>query len=149
MNTLKTKLTEDMKAAMRAHDMPRLSAIRMLLAAIKQREVDERIEPTDSVVIGEIEKLVKQHRDSVKQYTDGNRPDLAAKEQFEIDVYAQYLPKQLTEEEIKALVSEAVKASGATGMAAMGKVMGLLKPKVAGKADMGRVSALVKAALLG
>lgn len=149
MNTLKTKITEDMKSAMRAHDMPRLSAIRMLLAAVKQREVDERIEPTDAVVIAEIEKLVKQHRDSVKQYTDGNRPDLAAKEQFEIDVYAQYLPKQLTEDEIKAIVAEAVKASGASGMAGMGKVMGLVKPKVAGKADMGRVSALVKAALVG
>lgn len=145
--TLKEQITADMKDAMKAHDTAKLSAIRLLLAAVKQREVDERVEPTDDLVIGVISKLVKQRRDSVEQYTAANRADLAAKEQFEIDVMNKYLPQQMTEDEIKAVVAEAVKATGAAGMAGMGKVMGVVKAKCAGRADMGKVSALVKAAL--
>lgn len=145
--TIKERITEDMKSAMRAHDMARLSALRLLLAAIKQREVDERVEATDELVTGVIGKLVKQRRDSVKQYTDAGRDDLAQKEQFEIDVLSVYLPAQMSDDDIKAVVAAAIAETGATGMAAMGKVMGIVKGKCAGKADMGRVSALVKAAL--
>lgn len=145
--TIKERITEDMKSAMRAHDTARLSALRLLLAAIKQREVDERVEATDELVTGVIGKLVKQRRDSVKQYTDADRDDLAQKEQFEIDVLSVYLPAQMSDDDIKAVVAAAIAETGATGMAAMGKVMGIVKGKCAGKADMGRVSALVKAAL--
>mgnify|MGYP000138903697 FL=1 len=145
--TIKERITEDMKSAMRAHDTARLSALRLLLAAIKQREVDERVEATDELVTGVIGKLVKQRRDSVKQYTDAGRDDLAQKEQFEIDVLSVYLPAQMSDDDIKAVVAAAIAETGATGMAAMGKVMGIVKGKCAGKADMGRVSALVKAAL--
>lgn len=145
--TIKAQITEDMKAAMRAHDTARLSALRLLLAAIKQREVDDRVEATDELVGNVIGKLVKQRRDSVTQYTAAGRADLAEKEQFEIDVLSVYLPKQMTEEEIKAVVDAAIAQTGASGMAAMGKVMGIVKGKCAGKADMGKVSALVKAAL--
>ena len=145
--TIKERITEDMKNAMRAHDSARLSALRLLLAAIKQREVDERVEATDELVTGVIGKLVKQRRDSVQQYTAAGRADLAAKEQFEIDTLNVYLPAQMSDEEIKAVVAQVVVGTGATGMAAMGKVMGIVKGKCAGKADMGRVSALVKAAL--
>ena len=144
---IKERITEDMKSAMRAHDTARLSALRLLLAAIKQREVDERVEATDELVTGVIGKLVKQRRDSVKQYTDAGRDDLAQKEQFEIDVLSVYLPAQMSDDDIKAVVAAAIAETGATGMAAMGKVMGIVKGKCAGKADMGRVSALVKAAL--
>lgn len=145
--TIKERITEDMKSAMRAHDTARLSALRLLLAAIKQREVDERVEATDELVTGVIGKLVKQRRDSVKQYTDAGRDDLAQKEQFEIDVLSVYLPAQMSDDDIKVVVAAAIAETGATGMAAMGKVMGIVKGKCAGKADMGRVSALVKAAL--
>lgn len=145
--SLKETVTNDMKDAMRAHDSAKLSCLRLLLAAVKQREVDERIEPTDDVVISVIGKLVKQRRDSVEQYTAANRKDLADKEQFEIDVMQKYLPQQMSEDEIRAIVEEAVKATGASGMAAMGKVMGDVKGKCAGKADMGKVSAVVKAVL--
>ena len=132
---------------MRAHDTARLSALRLLLAAIKQREVDDRVEATDELVGNVIGKLVKQRRDSVTQYTAAGRADLAEKEQFEIDVLSVYLPKQMSDEEIKAVVDAAIAETGASGMAAMGKVMGIVKGKCAGKADMGKVSALVKAAL--
>lgn len=145
--SLKETVTNDMKDAMRAHDSAKLSCLRLLLAAVKQREVDERIEPTDDVVISVIGKLVKQRRDSVEQYTAANRKDLADKEQFEIDVMQKYLPQQMSEDEIRAIVEEAVKATSASGMAAMGKVMGVVKGKCAGKADMGKVSAVVKAVL--
>ena len=145
--SLKETVTNDMKDAMRAHDSAKLSCLRLLLAAVKQREVDERIEPTDDVVISVIGKLVKQRRDSVEQYTAANRKDLADKEQFEIDVMQKYLPQQMSEDEIRAIVEEAVKATGASGMAAMGKVMGVVTGKCAGKADMGKVSAVVKAVL--
>lgn len=145
--TIKAQITEDMKAAMRAHDTARLSALRLLLAAIKQREVDDRVEATDELVGNVISKLIKQRRDSVTQYTNAGRADLAEKEQFEIDVLSVYLPKQMSDEEIKAIVDAAIAETGASGMAAMGKVMGIVKGKCAGKADMGKVSALVKAAL--
>lgn len=145
--TLKEQITEDMKNAMRAHDAAKLSTLRMLLAGIKQCEVDERIEPTDEVVTGVIGKLIKQRKDSVESYSKAGRQDLADKEQAEIEVLSVYLPKQMSEDEIKAVIAEAVAAAGVTGMAAMGKVMGAVKAKVAGKADMGKVSALVKAAL--
>ena len=149
--SLKETVTNDMKDAMRAHDSAKLSCLRLLLAAVKQREVDERIEPTDDVVISVIGKLVKQRRDSVEQYTAANRKDLADKEQFEIDVMQKYLPQQMSEDEIRAIVEEAVKAIiaevGATSMKEMGKVMGVVKGKCAGKADMGKVSAVVKAVL--
>lgn len=145
--TVKARITEDMKSAMRAHETARLSALRLLLAAIKQKEVDDQVEPTDEMVSGVIAKLVKQRRDSVEQYLKADRKDLADKEQFEIDVLSVYMPKQMSDEEIRVVVDEAIAAVGATGMAAMGKVMGIVKGKCAGKADMGRVSALVKAAL--
>lgn len=145
--TIKERITEDMKSAMRAHDTARLSALRLLLAAIKQREVDDRVEATDELVSGVIGKLIKQRRDSVKQYTDAGREDLAAKEQFEIDTLSVYMPAQMSDDDIKAVVQAAIAETGASGMAAMGKVMGIVKGKCAGKADMGRVSALVKAAL--
>ena len=145
--TIKAQIMQDMKEAMKAHDAPRLSALRLLLAAIKQREVDDRVEATDELVGGVISKLIKQRRDSVKQYSDAGRTDLAQKEQFEIDVLSVYMPKQMSDEEIAAIVKDAIAQTGASGMAAMGKVMGVVKGKCAGKADMGRVSALVKAAL--
>ncbi len=145
--TLKARITEDMKAAMRAHEAERLSTIRMLLAAIKQREVDERIELTDADVLGVIDKMVKQRKDSIAQFEAGKRPDLAAKERAEIDVLHAYMPAQASDAEIDAEIAAALAASGASGMAAMGKVMAVLKPKLAGRADMGAVSARVKAKL--
>ncbi len=138
---------QDMKAAMKAHETARLSALRLLLAAIKQREVDDRVEADDNLVGGVISKLIKQRRDSVEQYRKAGREDLASKEQFEIDVLSVYMPKQMSDEEIAAVVRQAIEQTGASGMAAMGKVMGVVKGRCAGKADMGRVSALVKAAL--
>jgi uncharacterized protein len=147
--TLKSRITEDMKAAMRAHEAERLSTIRMLLAAIKQREVDERIELTDADVLAVIEKMVKQRKDSITQFEAGKRPDLAAKERAEIDVLHAYMPAQATDAEIDAEIAAALAVSGASGMAAMGKVMAVLKPKLAGRADMGAVSARVKTKLTG
>ncbi len=138
---------QDMKTAMKAHETARLSALRLLLAAIKQREVDDRAEATDELVTGVISKLIKQRHDSVKQYHDAGRDDLAQKEQFEIDVLSVYLPKQMSDEEIEAVVKDAIAQTGAVGMAGMGKVMGVVKAKCTGKADMGRVSAIVKAQL--
>jgi len=145
--TLKSRITEDMKAAMRAHEAERLSTIRMLLAAIKQREVDERIELTDADVLAVIEKMVKQRKDSITQFEAGKRPDLAAKERAEIDVLHAYMPAQASDAEIDAEIAAALAASGASGMAAMGKIMAVLKPKLAGRADMGAVSARVKTRL--
>lgn len=138
---------QDMKTAMKAHETARLSALRLLLAAIKQREVDDRAEATDELVTGVISKLIKQRHDSVKQYHDAGRDDLAQKEQFEIDVLSVYLPKQMSDEEIAAVVKDAIAQTGAVGMAGMGKVMGVVKAKCTGKADMGRVSTIVKAQL--
>ena len=147
--TLKARITEDMKDAMRAHDAARLSTIRMLLAAIKQREIDERIELGDADVLGVIEKMVKQRKDSIVQFEAGKREDLAAKERAEIDVLHGYLPAQASDAEIDAEIAAALAATGAAGMAGMGKVMAVLKPKLAGRADMGAVSARVKAKLSG
>ena len=144
---LKGRITEDMKDAMRAKDTARLSAIRMLLAAIKQREVDERIELTDADVLAVIEKMIKQRKDSIAQFEAGKREDLAAVERAEVAVLGAYLPAQLSDAEIDALIAEAMAITGASGMAGMGKVMGLLKPKLAGRADLGAVSAKVKARL--
>ena len=145
--TIKAQVMQDMKTAMKAHETARLSALRLLLAAIKQREVDDRAEATDELVTGVISKLIKQRHDSVKQYHDAGRDDLAQKEQFEIDVLSVYLPKQMSDEEIAAVVKDAIAQTGAVGMAGMGKVMGVVKAKCTGKADMGRVSAIVKAQL--
>ena len=145
--TLKQTITEDMKTAMRAKDAPRLSAIRLLLAAIKQREVDERIEMDDEQVLTIIEKMLKQRRDSISQYASAGRQDLADVEQFEITVLQTYLPQPLTDAEVDALLEQAIQATGAAGMKDMGKVMSILKPQITGRADAGKVSALVKSRL--
>ncbi|MDP2707787.1 MAG: GatB/YqeY domain-containing protein [Burkholderiales bacterium] len=145
--SLKTRISDDMKAAMRAKDAPRLGAIRLLLAAMKQKEIDERVELTDTDVISIIEKMIKQRRDSIAQYEAGNRKDLADAEKFEITVLAAYMPQALSDAEIAAAIAEAVHSSGAKAMSDMCKVMAALKPKLAGRADMGKVSALVKARL--
>lgn len=145
--SLKQQITDDMKVAMRAKDTARLSAIRLLLAAMKQREVDERVELLDGDVVAIIEKMNKQRRDSISQYEAAGRQDLADIEKFEMGVLAAYMPQQLGEAEVLAAVVDAISAVGATGSQDMGKVMGLLKPKLAGLADMGKVSALIKAQL--
>jgi len=145
--SLKQQITDDMKTAMRAKDTARLGAIRLLLAAIKQREVDERIELSDGDVVAIIEKMNKQRRDSISQYEAASRQDLADVEKFEMTVLATYMPQQFSESEITQAVVEAVAATGAAGPQDMGKVMGVLKPKLAGRADMGKVSALIKAQL--
>jgi hypothetical protein len=145
--SLRDRINEDMKNAMRAREAERLGALRLLLAAIKQREVDERITLDDAGVISVIEKMMKQRRDSIEQYEKARRQDLADKEKYEVSVLQAYLPQGLTEAEIQAIVSEAVAAAGAKSAADMGKVMAIVKPKVAGRADMGKVSALVKAKL--
>ena len=145
--SLKQQITEDMKAAMRAKETARLGAIRLLLAAMKQREVDERIELTDADVVAIIEKMLKQRRDSISQYKAANRQDLVDVEEFEVTVLQGYMPQQLSEAEVAAAIAEAIAATGATGPQDMGKVMGVVKPKLAGRADMGKVSALIKAQL--
>src|SRR5512136_1022393 len=147
--TLKAKITEDMKAAMKAHDAARLGTIRLLQAAIKQREVDERIELTDADVLAILDKMVKQRKDSITQFEAGHRIDLADAERAEVVVLQAYLPAQLSDTEIDALIAEAIAATGAAGLAGMGKVMGVLKPKLAGRADLGAVSARIKARLVG
>src|SRR5262245_5307656 len=145
--TLKTRITDDMKTAMKAKDAQRLGTVRLALAAITQREVDERKELADADVLAVLEKMIKQRRDSIQQYTAGNRKDLADQEQFEIDVLSTYLPQQATEAEVDAVIAEAIAVSGAKGVADMGKVMGQVKAKLTGRADMGQVSARVKARL--
>jgi uncharacterized protein YqeY len=145
--TLKERITEDMKAAMRASEKERLSTIRMVQAAIKQREVDERITLDDAQVIAVLEKMVKQRKESITQFELGGRPDLAAKERAEIELLQAYLPAQLSEAEVDALVREAMAATGATSVKDMGKVMGVVKAKAAGRTDMAVVSARIKAAL--
>ena len=147
--TLKERITDDMKAAMRAKEAARLSAIRLLLSAMKQREVDERIELTDADVMGIVEKMIKQRRESIVQYEKGARADLADAEKFEVGVLSSYLPQQMAEAEVAAAIDAAIAETGAKAMPDMGKVMALLKPKLAGRADMGRVSALVKSKLGG
>ncbi len=145
--SLKQQITDDMKAAMRAKEAARLGAIRLLLAAMKQREVDERIELSDADVVAIIEKMLKQRRDSISQYEAANRHDLADVEKFEVGILQAYMPQQMDEAEIIAAIAEVVAATGAAGQQDMGKVMGAIKPKLAGRADMGKVSALIKAQL--
>ena len=145
--TLKLQITEDMKTAMRAKDSVRLGAIRLLLSAIKQREVDERIELTDADVIAVIEKMLKQRRDSIAAFESANRVDLADIEKFEVGVLQTYMPKQMSDDEIDAIINQVIADSGATGAKDMGKVVGLVKPLVAGMADMGKVSGLIKTKL--
>ena len=147
--SLRLQIAEDMKSAMRAKDAPRLAAIRLLLAATKQREVDERIELSDDQVIAVIEKMLKQRRDSISQYESAARQDLADVEKFEVAVLQGYLPQPLTESETEAMVAAAIDSSGAAGVKDMGKVMAILKPQMAGRADMGKVSALIKTKLGG
>ena len=147
--TLKERITDDMKAAMRAKETARLSAIRLLLSAMKQREVDERIELTDADVMGIVEKMIKQRRESIVQYEKGARADLADAEKFEVGVLSSYLPQQMAETEVAAAIDAAIAETGAKAMPDMGKVMAVLKPKLAGRAAMGRVSALVKSMLGG
>ena len=145
--SLKEKITEDMKAAMRAKETARLGAIRLLLSAMKQREVDERIELTDADVISIIEKMLKQRRDSISQYKTANRQDLVDVEEFEVSILQTYMPQQLSEAEIVSAITEAIASTGAAGPQDMGKVMGVVKAKLAGRADMGKVSGLIKAQL--
>lgn len=147
--SLKERITEDMKAAMRAKDAARLGAIRFLQAAIKQKEVDERVEADDAAVLAIIDKLIKQRRDSITQFEAAGRRDLVDKEQAELALLQGYLPQQLTDAELEAAVDAALAESGATGAAAMGKVMAVLKPRIAGRADIGKASALVKKKLVG
>ena len=147
--SLKSKITEDMKAAMKAREAQRLSAVRLLLAAIKQREVDDRKELSDGEIASVIEKMIKQRRDSIAQFQAANRQDLVAGETFELNLLSGYLPQQLTDAEIAAEVSAALAQTGAKAVADMGKVMGVLKTKLAGRADLAKVSAQVKAKLAG
>ena len=147
--TLKERITEDMKAAMRASEKERLLTIRMAQAAIKQREVDERILLDDAQVIAVLEKMVKQRRESIVQFEQGGRTDLADKEKAEIALLQSYLPAQLSEDEVDALIQEAIGSTGAASMKDMGKVMAAVKAKAAGRADMGAVSARIKAQLGG
>ena len=147
--TLKLRINEDMKTAMRAKDSARLSAIRLLMAAMKQKEVDERIELDDAGVIAIIEKMLKQRKDSITQYEAAKRQDLVDVEKYEVDVLSAYMPQALSAAEVDAIVTQALADSGAKTPSEMGKVIALVKPLVAGRADMGEVSKLVKAKLAG
>lgn len=142
--SLKDKITEDMKSAMRAKDSDRLGTIRLLLAAVKQKEVDERVTADDAAVFSIVEKLIKQRNDSIQQFDKAGRKDLADKERAEKSLLTAYLPPQLSDAELVAEIDAAVSESGVTGSQAMGKVMAVLKPRLAGRADLGKVSALVK-----
>ena len=145
--SLKARITEDMKNAMRAKDSARLGAIRLLQSAIKQREVDERIELDDMQVIEAIEKMLKQRRDSISQYEAANRHDLADVEKFEVTVLQEYLPQALTDDEVSAILEQVIAETGATGIKDMSKVMAAVKPLVVGRADMGKISGLIKTRL--
>jgi uncharacterized protein YqeY len=145
--SLKDQITDDMKTAMRARETERLGTIRLLLAAIKQREVDERVTLDDAAITAVIDKMIKQRKDSISQFQTAARDDLVAKEQAELSVLSAYMPEQLSADDINAEIQAAVAATGAVGPQDMGKVMGVLKPKLAGRADMTAVSGLVKAAL--
>ncbi len=147
--SLKARVTDDMKSAMKAKDAPRLSAIRLLLAALKQKEVDERVELTDADVLGIIDKMLKQRRDSIAQYQSAGRQDLADVEAFEIGVLSTYMPQQLSDVEVAQSIADAIAETGAQGAKDIGKVMTLLKPRLAGKADLAKVSGLVRAKLAG
>ena len=145
--TLKTRITDDMKAAMRARDSARLSTIRLLLAAMKQKEVDERVELSDADIVAIVDRMIKQRRESIAQFDAGGRPELSAAERAEIEVLQHYLPQRLSDAEIDGLIDAAIAATGVSGPAAMGKVMGALKPQLAGRADMTEVAARVKGRL--
>ena len=147
MSELKNRINEDVKSAMRSKDKERLGTLRLITAAIKQREVDERIEMDDAAVLAVLDKMVKQRKDSIDQFTQAGRTELADKEQAEIVIIQEFLPAQLSDAEIDQLIAEAIKASGASTMQDMGKVMGQLKPKLQGRADMGAVSGKIKAKL--
>lgn len=147
--SLKQRLTDDMKTAMKAGEKDRLAAIRLINAAIKQKEVDERVEMTDDRVLAVLEKMVKQRKDSIEQYDKAGRDDLAAIERAELAIIGQYLPEKMGEAEIKAAIEAAIAETGASGPADMGKLMGVLKPRLAGQADMGEVSKLIKQRLAG
>ena len=147
--TLKATITEDMKAAMRARETARLSTIRLLLAAIKQKEVDERIEVSDADVVGIVDKMIKQRRESIAQFDAGGRPELSAAERAEIEILRGYLPQPLSAAEVESLIAEAIADAGVSGPAAMGKVMAALKPRLAGRADMALVADRVKTKLAG
>ncbi|MDA0687811.1 MAG: GatB/YqeY domain-containing protein [Proteobacteria bacterium] len=144
---LKIAITDAMKDAMRAKDKERLGTVRLILSEIKRVEVDERIDPDDARIISIMDKMVKQRRESIKQYTDGGRPELADKEQTEIDVIQEFLPKPLTDAEIDKIIADAIASTGAASMQDMGKVMGSIKEQLTGRADMGSVSQKIKAAL--
>ena len=145
--TLKAKITDDMKSAMRARDAARLSTIRLLLAAMKQKEVDERVELSDTDIVAIIDKMIKQRRESIAHFDAGHRPDLSAAEHAEIGVLREYMPQPLSDAEVDRLIDAAVASVGAAGPGAMGKIMGALKPQLAGRADMTQVAARVKARL--
>jgi hypothetical protein len=145
--SLRERINEDMKAAMKARESDKLGAIRLLQAALKQKEVDERVALADSDILVVIDKMVKQRKDSIEQYKAGNRPDLVAKEEFELGVLAAYMPAQLSEAEIMTLLDGVIAQTGAQGAKDMGKVMNALRPLVAGRADMGKLSGLAKSRL--
>jgi len=145
--SLRERINEDMKTAMKARESEKLAAIRLLQAALKQKEVDERIELGDSDVLAIIDKMIKQRKDSIEQYTAGKRPDLVAKEEFEVGVLMAYMPAQLSEGEVAAIIDRVIVETGAQGAKDMGKVMNTLRPLVAGRADMGKLSGLVKSRL--
>ena len=145
--TFREKINEDMKTAMKARETDKLGAIRLLQAALKQKEVDERIVLTDDMILNIIEKMLKQRKDSIEQFTTGNRLDLVAKEEFEVGVLSAYMPQQMSEADVAAIVDAVIAETGATSAKDMGKVMNTLRPKVAGRADMGKLSAIVKARL--
>ena len=145
MSELKDRINGDVKTAMRSQNKERVAVLRLILAAIKQREVDERIMLDDSQVLAVLDKMAKQHRDSIEQFRSAGRDDLADKEEAELGVVREYMPEALTDTEIATLIQDAIQESGAQGMKDMGKVMGLLKPKVQGRTDMGKLSGLVKA----
>ena len=149
MSNLSTRINDDVKVAMKAKDKPRLGVLRLITAAIKQREVDERITLDDDQVLAVLEKMIKQRKDSIAQYEKAGRDELAQQEAFEIGIIQEYLPEQLSDAEIDALIAEAISSSGAASMKDMGKVMGMLKPKLAGRADMDQVSGKIKAKLAG
>ncbi|GHD73874.1 GatB/YqeY domain-containing protein [Vogesella fluminis] len=147
--SLKARIQDDMKSAMKARETERLAAIRLLMAAIKQKEVDERIELDDAAITSVVDKMLKQRRDSISQYEAAQRQDLADKEKAEMAVLMAYLPQQLSDAEIDTMIEGAILSSGAAGMQDIGKVMALLKPHMAGRADMAAVSARIKAKLAG
>lgn len=144
---LKTRILDDMKASMRAGEKDRLATIRLILAAIKQREVDERVDQDDAAVIATLDKMAKQRRESIDQFSRAGRTDLVDKENAELEIIQSYMPKQLSDAEIDGMIAEAIKSTGASSVKDMGKVMGLLKPKLAGRADMAKVGASIKSKL--